>query len=98
MDHQFKSRWVNQISCKMGVAVTFRNMAIAKRLTIDNVNLDNEREMDAFVDQVLTAGIERVRAEGDELRRCGLLDGQGNLLLNELPADILEESERDFGG
>jgi hypothetical protein len=42
-------------------------MAIAKRLTIDNVNLDNEREMDVFVDQVLTAGIERVQAEGDEL-------------------------------
>ena len=98
MDHQFKSRWGNQISCKMGVAVTFRNMAIAKRLTIDNVNLDNEGEMDGFVDQVLTAGIERVRAEGDELRRRGLLDGQGNLLLNELPADMLEDSERDFGG
>jgi hypothetical protein len=52
-------------------------MAIAKRLTIDNVNLDNEREMDAFDHQVLTAGIERVRAEGDELRRRGLLDGHG---------------------
>jgi hypothetical protein len=73
-------------------------MAIAKRLTIDNVNLDNEREMDAFDDQVLTAGIERVRAEGDELRRRGLLDGYGNLLLNGLPADMKEESERDFGG
>lgn len=73
-------------------------MAIAKRLTIDNVNLDNEPEMDAFDDQVLTGGIERVRAEGDELRRRGLIDGHGNLLLNELPADMKEDSERDFGG
>ena len=44
-------------------------MPVTKRLTIKNVNLDDEREMDAFVDQVLTAGMERVRAEGDELRR-----------------------------
>jgi hypothetical protein len=60
-------------------------MAIAKRLTIDNVNLDNEREMDVFVDQVLTAGIERVQAEGDELRRRGLLDGQGNPTAERTP-------------
>jgi hypothetical protein len=54
--------------------------------------------MDAFDDQVLTGGIEQVRAEGDELRRRGLIDGHGNLLLNELPADMKEDSERDFGG
>jgi hypothetical protein len=44
------------------------------------VNLDDEREMDALVDQMFTAGLERVKAEGDELRRKGLLDLQGNLL------------------
>jgi hypothetical protein len=73
-------------------------MPIAKRLTIENVNLDDQREMDAFADQVITAGMERVRAEGNELRRKGLLDRQGNILLNELPADMREGSERDFGG
>jgi hypothetical protein len=73
-------------------------MPLAKRLTIENVNLDDAREMDAFDDQVITAGMERVRAEGDELRRRGLLDGQGNLLVKELPADMREGSERDFGG
>jgi hypothetical protein len=50
-------------------------MHIAKHLTIDNVNLDNERETHVFVDRMLTDGIERVRAEGDELCRRGLLDG-----------------------
>jgi hypothetical protein len=54
-------------------------MPVAKRLTIENVNLDDERELDAFDDQVLAAGLERVRAEGDELRRRGILDSQGNL-------------------
>jgi hypothetical protein len=73
-------------------------MRTAKRLTIENVNLDDEREMDAFFDQVIDAGIERVRAEGDELRRKGLLDAQGNVLLDKLPPDMRENSERDFGG
>jgi len=85
-------------SLRFPVKSVCRDMAIAKRLTIDNVNLDNEPEMDAFDDQVLTGGIEQVRAEGDELRRRGLIDGHGNLLLNELPADMKEDSERDFGG
>lgn len=73
-------------------------MPIAKRLTIESVNLDDERDVDAFDDQVITAGMERVRAEGDELRRKGLLDGHGNLIVKELPADMKEGSERDFGG
>jgi hypothetical protein len=69
-----------------------------KRLTIDNVDLDDQSEMDAFMDQVITAGVERVRAEGAELRRRGLMDENGNMLLKELPADMKEGSERDFGG
>jgi hypothetical protein len=73
-------------------------MPITKLLTIENVNLDDEREMDAFVDQVLSAGMERVRAEGDELRRKGLLDSQGNLLVKKLPADMQDGADRDFGG
>src|SRR5260221_13751325 len=73
-------------------------MSITKRLTIENVNLDDEREMDEFDEQVITAGLERVRAEGDELRRRGLLDEHGNIVIKELPADMKEGSERDFGG
>lgn len=73
-------------------------MPITKRLTIDNVDLDDQDEMDAFFDQVISAGVERVRAEGEELRRRGLMDEHGNMLLKELPADMQEGSERDFGG
>jgi hypothetical protein len=54
--------------------------------------------MDAFDDQLFTIGVARVRAEGDELRRKGLLDEHGKLLATELPADMKEDSERDFGG
>jgi hypothetical protein len=73
-------------------------MPTAKRLTIENVNLDDEREMDAFDEQMIEAGMERIRAEGNELRRRGLLDAQGNVLLKELPPDMRENTERDFGG
>jgi hypothetical protein len=69
-----------------------------KRLTIESVNLDDEREMDALVDQMFTVGLARVKAEGDELRRKGLLDSQGNPLVKELPADMHEGADRDFGG
>jgi hypothetical protein len=62
-------------------------MAVTKRrLTIENVNLDDDREMDALVDQMFTAGLARVKAEGDDLRRSGILDSQGNPLVKELPA------------
>jgi hypothetical protein len=73
-------------------------MPITKRLTIENVNLDDDAELDAFDDQVITAGLARVRSEGDELRRKGILDAQGNVLLKELPADMKEGADRDFGG
>ena len=72
-------------------------MAVTKRLTIENVNLDDEREMDALVDQMFNAGLARVKAEGDELRRKGLLDRGGKLLVKELPADMKEGADRDFG-
>ena len=48
----------------------------AKQLTIETVNLDDEREMDEFDRQVIAAGMERVRAEIKELRKKGLLGAQ----------------------
>jgi hypothetical protein len=48
----------------------------AKQLTIETVNLDDDREMDEFDRQVIAAGMERVRAEIRELRQKGLLDAQ----------------------
>ncbi len=62
------------------------------------MNLDDEHELDALDDEMITAGLQRVRAEGDEFRRKGLLDSAGNLLLKELPADMKEDADRDFGG
>ena len=73
-------------------------MPSTKRLTLETVDFENQAEMDALDEQMMAAGIERVRAEGDELRRRGLLDENGNVCLKELPADMREDAERDFGG
>ena len=73
-------------------------MPITKRLTIENVDLDDDAEIDAFDEQIMAIGLERVRAEGEDLRRRGILDDEGNLLLKELPADMREGADRDFGG
>lgn len=73
-------------------------MPTTKRLTIDTVNFEDQREVDALDAHVIAIGMERVRAEGDELRRRGLLDEQGKVLATGLPADMKESSERDFGG
>lgn len=73
-------------------------MATTKHLTGENVNLDDEREIDEFDEQVIAAGMARVRAQTAELRARGLMDEQGNLLVRELPPDMREGSDRDFGG
>ena len=51
-----------------------------------------------FDNQVISAGMERVGAESAELCRRGILDENGKLLVKELPPDMQEGSERDFGG
>jgi hypothetical protein len=46
-------------------------MPTAKQLTIQTINLDDDREMDEFDRQVIAAGMGRVRAEIKELQQRG---------------------------
>jgi hypothetical protein len=64
----------------------------------DSERVNDEREMNALVDQMFATGLARVKAEGDDLRRKGILDPEANLLVKELPADMKEGADRDFGG
>ena len=73
-------------------------MPVTKRLTIETVNLDDEQERREFQEQVIDAGMERVRAHRAALRAQGLLSAEGRLLGTELPDDMQPGSERDFGG
>lgn len=44
------------------------------------------------------AGVERGKAAVRRLQELGLIDSEGNLLRKDLPPDMQEGSDRDFGG
>ena len=73
-------------------------MPPAKRLKLEDIDLEDQKAVDEFMEQVIARGMERVRAETEELRRRGILDKDGKLLIKELPPDMREGSDRDFGG
>ena len=73
-------------------------MPTAKQLTIETVNLDDDREVDEFDRQVIAAGMERVRAEIKELQQKGLLDAHGKPVPKEVPRDMRDGAENHFGG
>ena len=69
-----------------------------KPLSIDAVNVDDEREFEEFMSTVIAEGDKRLHAQVEEAIRLGIIDKKGNLLRRELPDDMREEAERDFGG
>ena len=73
-------------------------MHATRPLTLETVDFGNPAEVDAFLQQVMAAGMVRVRAELAELKARGLMDENGKLLNTELPPDMREGSDRDFGG
>ena len=73
-------------------------MPASRHLKLETVDFGNTEEVDAFLEQIMSEGIRRVRSESAELQAKGLMDADGNLLTEELPSDMREGSERDFGG
>jgi hypothetical protein len=69
-----------------------------KPLSVENVNFADPAEVDAFLEQVITSGMGRVRSDIAELQAKRLMDGEGKLLNAELPPDMRDGSDRDFGG
>jgi hypothetical protein len=67
-------------------------------LTADNVDIDDEPQERALLKQVLQAGNRFMEARWEELIEKGIIDRRGNLLKHELPSDMAEGSEQDFGG
>jgi hypothetical protein len=61
-------------------------MPAAKHLTLETVDFDNAEQVDLFLEEVMAAGLQRVRSEGDELRAKGLMDADGNLRVDEQPS------------
>ena len=66
-------------------------------LNIEAVNLDDEREVDAFHEAWITTGQAKVQDDFLRLRELGIVDANGNQLKTVVPADMLD-ADADFGG
>jgi len=66
-------------------------MLATKRITLETLDSSNKEQLDAFFEQIITAGMEKVRAETAELQARGLLDSEGNNLNKELRPDMRPE-------
>ena len=66
-------------------------------LNIEAVDLDNEREVDAFDEAWISTGQARVQNDFRRLREMGIVDAHGNQLKTVVPADMLD-ADADFGG
>ncbi len=73
-------------------------MKTTKPLTIDSIDVENDRELDALMGQVLAEGDKIYQAQRAESIRLGIIDEQGRLLKRELPEDMREDAGTDFGG
>ena len=73
-------------------------MKSSKPLTIDSINVDDDDQLDTLMDQVLAEGDNIYQAQRQEAIRLGIIDQQGRLLKPELPDDMREDADTDFGG
>ena len=73
-------------------------MTRPNRLTIDSIDVDSDEELDALMAQVLAEGDRIYQQQREESIRLGIIDEKGNLLVHELPEDMREGSDTDFGG
>jgi len=73
-------------------------MKATKPLTINSIDVDNDEELDALMDQVLAEGDKIYEAQYKEGLRLGIIDEKGQLLKHELPEDMREDAGTDFGG
>ena len=49
-------------------------------------------------ERLLDAAAERIHAAVRELRELGIIDDKGNRVRRDLPEDMREGADRDFGG
>ena len=66
-------------------------------LNIEAVNLDDEREVDAFHEAWIATGQAKVQDDFRRLREMGIVDAHGNQLKTVVSADMLD-ANADFGG
>jgi hypothetical protein len=70
---------------------------LPERLTLDSIDVESDEELDALMAQVLAEGDKIYAAQYQEALRLGIIDEKGRLLKTELPEDMRDDSETDFG-
>lgn len=60
--------------------------------------IDTSKLQQPKVDPHLQSAGERVKAAAEELERLGIADREGTRTRKDLPADMVEGADRDFGG
>jgi hypothetical protein len=63
--------------------------------TIPHPKVENQTPTE---DPHYPAAVERVKAAVRELQEKGIIDAQGRRIRQDLPADMREGEDRDFGG
>jgi hypothetical protein len=66
-------------------------------LNIEAVNLDDDREIDAFHEAWIATGQDKVQNDYRRLREMGMVDEHGNQLKTVVSADMVD-ADADFGG
>jgi hypothetical protein len=70
----------------------------AAPIRFEEVDVENDAELDAFMNHLVDLGYQRIQADIAECIRLGIIDEKGNLLRHDLPEDMRAESGADFGG
>jgi hypothetical protein len=69
----------------------------SKPMSIADIDVYNVRELREFMAKVLAEGDKILHAQIQESIRLGVIDEKGNLLKHDVPEDMSEGSECDFG-
>jgi hypothetical protein len=60
--------------------------------------IDTPKLQQPKIDPHLQAAGERVKAAAEELERLGIADSEGRRIRTDLPKDMQDGADRDFGG
>jgi hypothetical protein len=69
-----------------------------KELTWSTVDVTNPEEMTRLRDEELERATQRVHDAVHRLRERGIIDDQGHPISKEVPADMRDDANTDFGG
>ena len=60
--------------------------------------IDTSKLQEPRFDPHRNSAAERVKAAAEELERLGIADSSGRRIRNDIPKDMQEGADRDFGG